>query len=317
MKIPPLFGPYGSAAIPFVHQLKDYGANAFWFHGFNPEAFEACQSHDIAPCVEFKTFRADFNTHPELIPIGVDGMPIRYGDLVQGVCLSQQDFLQETEAALLSGIQTFKPAGIWLDYLTYAGWFETPDPDLQQSCFCSACIETFCDTTGFDATNPKRILSDYQDEWTAHKCERIARYAAYYADIIRTHLPECVVGAYMCPWKPDEFEGALRRIFAQDYEMLAASIDFFTPLIYAQKSGRSPAWGLEFLEGMRNFIPYDRAVMLILDAIDFPESLEAAAQSMIPSYGIQMFNGWQVFSEPERAAVFRSAVERIRDRLSS
>jgi hypothetical protein len=267
--------------------------------------------------VEFKTFRADFNTHPELIPIGLDGVPIRYGDLVQGVCLSQRDFLQETETALLSGIQTYQPAGIWLDYLTYAGWFETSDPDLQESCFCADCIEVFCNSTGIDATRPGRILNEYQDEWAAHKCERVARYAAHYAGIIRAHLADCVVGAYMCPWRPDEFDGALTRIFAQDYEMLAASIDVFTPLIYAQKSGRSPVWGREFLEGMRHFIPHDRAVMLILDALDFPDSLLAVAQSNVPSYGIQMFNGGRVFNDPEKAGVFKSAVERIRPRLSS
>ncbi len=317
MTFPYLFGPYGSSALPFIDRFAEYGANAAWFHGFNAEAFETCHHHGIAPCVEFKTFRADFNTHPELIPIGVDGAPIRYGELVQGVCLSQKDFLQETEANLLDGIQTYQPTGIWLDYLTYAGWFETPDPDLQESCFCPACITEFCNSTGIDATSPGRILSEYQDQWTRHKCERVARFAAHYADLIHAHLPGCVVGAYMCPWQPEEFDGALTRIFAQDYALLAPSIDIFTPLIYAQKSGRSPGWGREFLEAAVDFIPQDRSVMLILDALDFPDSLLAAAGSTVPGCGIQMFNGAQVFSQPEGAGVFKSAVEEIRERLSS
>ena len=97
MTAPLLFGPYGSPAIEYANHFADYGANAAWFHGFDVNAFETCQIHQIAACVEFKTFRADFNSHPELIPIGVDGQPIRYGDLVQGVCLSQTEFLQETE----------------------------------------------------------------------------------------------------------------------------------------------------------------------------------------------------------------------------
>ena len=125
--IPLLFGPYGSSALPYIGEFQRYSANALWFHGFNADAFEACARHTIAPCVEFKTFRADFGEHPELIPIGVDGKPIRYGKLVQGVCLSQQAFLDETEAALLDGLRAFQPVGIWLDYLTYAGWFEEPN----------------------------------------------------------------------------------------------------------------------------------------------------------------------------------------------
>ena len=140
MTTPILFGPYGSAALAQIDTLTAYGANACWFHMFDDTAFEICAQHDIAACVEFKTFRADFGSHPELIPIGVDGQPIRYGTLVQGVCLSQQAFLDQIEADLRAGIQIYQPAGIWLDYLTYAGWFEMPDPDLQESCFCRACI---------------------------------------------------------------------------------------------------------------------------------------------------------------------------------
>ena len=113
-----LFGPYGSTALEHIDCFADYGANAFWFHGFNEAAFEGCVQHGIAPCVEFKTFRADFNEHPALIPTGVDGKPVRFGRLVQGVCLSQKDFLAETEENLLAGLRAFQPCGIWLDYLT-------------------------------------------------------------------------------------------------------------------------------------------------------------------------------------------------------
>ena len=95
MHVPLLFGPYGSAALEQIPSFAEYGANALWFHGFDPCAFDACAAHGISACVEFKTFRADFNARPELIPTGVDGEPIRYGRLVQGVCLSRQEYLEE------------------------------------------------------------------------------------------------------------------------------------------------------------------------------------------------------------------------------
>jgi hypothetical protein len=307
-----LFGPYGSAALEHVDRFADYGANAFWFHGFNEAAFDACQGHGIAPCIEFKTFRADFNERPELIPIGVDGKPIRYGRLVQGVCLSKKDFLAETEENLLAGLRAFRPTGIWLDYLTYAGWFEMPDPDLQESCFCPDCIADFCEATGIDATTPDDILQHHAAQWTRHKCERIAHFAGHYARLIRAHLPNCIIGAYMCPWSPDEFDGALTRIFAQDYDLLAPAIDIFTPLIYVKKSGRNARWGRDLLEQAGSFIPQNRKVQLILDALDFPDSLLATAQSAQPSWGIQLFGGAQVFAEPEQAQIFRDSVARIR-----
>jgi hypothetical protein len=262
--------------------------------------------------VEFKTFRADFDKHPELNPIGVDGRPIRYGQLVQGVCLSQTAFLEETEANLRAGIAAYCPAGIWLDYLTYAGWFEIPDPDLQESCFCRACIATFCEATEIDAPTPAEILARHADAWAEYKCARIAGFGLHYAQLIRAQLPGCVVGAYMCPWIPAEFDGALTRIFAQDYARLAPAIDVFTPLIYGAKSGRPTTWGREFLEAAPAFVPPGRPVQLILDALDGPASLVETAASSQPSWGLQVFGGDKVFADPSFAQVFQDAVERIR-----
>jgi hypothetical protein len=316
MGTPVLFGPYGSSALEVIDRLVPCGANAWWFHMFNPAAFDACARHGIAACVEFKTFRADFGEHPELIPIGADGQPIRYGDLVQGVCLSQREFLAEIEESLLQGLREFQPTGIWLDYLTFAGWFETPEPDLQESCFCPDCIAHFCETTGVDATTPTEILTHYAELWERHKCERIASLAAHYAGMIRAYLPDCVVGAYMCPWTPEEFDSALTRIFAQDYGLLAPAIDVFTPLIYVKKSGRSATWGWEFLAAAPAFVPRERKVQLILDALDLPDSLVATAASERPSWGLQVFNGARIFGDPEQAGVFMTAVEQMRQRIS-
>ncbi len=310
----PLFGPYGGNAARHLAKYAETGVNALWFHGFSAEAFEACRTHGVAACVEFKTFRADFGKRPELVPIGVDGRPIRYGRLVQGICLSQKAFLDETEANLREGLARHKPAGVWLDYLTYAGWFETPEPDLQESCFCEACVSEFCHATGIDADEPAQILEKHQAAWTRHKCERIARFGARYAKIIREASPGSLVGAYMCPWYPEEFDGALTRIFAQDYDLLAPAIDVFTPLIYADKCGRPASWAKQWLERSPRFVPSGRRVQPILDIRDFPDSLEAAAESAVPSWGVQLFGGAEALAEPSGARRFAACVERMRRR---
>lgn len=220
--------------------------------------------------------------------------------------------MQETEENLVKGLQDFEPVGIWLDYLTYAGWFEMPDPDLQESCLCDRCIADFGAATGLDAVSPKEILTHHAAAWTRHKCERIAGFAVRYASLIREHRPGCLVGAYMCPWTPDEYDGALTRIFAQDYALLAPAIDVFTPLIYAQKSGRPPGWGREFLERAPEFVPPERKVQLILDVLDYPESLTATAASPLSTWGVQMFGGAKAFADEEWAKLFAQAVEQIR-----
>jgi hypothetical protein len=315
MSTRPLFGPYGAGALAHADRLAAYGANACWFHMFDEAGFAACARHGIAACVEFATFRADFGAHPELIPIGADGQPIRYGRLVQGICLSQHAFLAQIEERLLAGVRAYQPAGIWLDYLAYPGWFEVPDPDLQEACFCDACISEFCEVTGIDAPTPAEILGRHAEAWAAHKCARVAAFGARYAQIIRAQLPDCVIGAYMCPWLPGEFDGALTRIFAQDYAQLAASIDIFTPLIYCEKSGRPATWGRSFLEQARAFVPHDRRVQLILDAGDGIGSLVETAASAQPSWGLQVFGGARLFEDLASAQIFQSSVAQIRAAL--
>lgn len=310
-----LFGPYGSQALQHGERLAEYGCNAVWFHGFDERAFDACARHDLAPCVEFKTFRANYDEHPELVPIGADGQPLRRGRLFQGVCLSQRGFVDRIAADLLAGVQRYQPTGIWLDYLTYGGWFEVPDPDLQESCFCPACIAEFCEATGVDAATPQAILAHHAGAWARHKGERVAGYATQYAAIIREHLPDCLIGAYMCPWAPDEFDGALKRIFAQDYALLAPSIDVFTPLIYAAKCGRAPGWAAEVLTASAAWVPAGRKVQLILDALDFPASLQAAAASPAPSWGVQMYGGADLFVDPTQARQWADAIAQMRGNL--
>ena len=309
----PLFGPYGGSAVEILERVVDAGGNAVWFHGFNAEAAEGCAHHGVAACVELKTFRADFSARPELVPVGPEGEPIRYGRLVQGVCLSQKAFLDEIEATLVDGLERFHPTGIWLDYLTYGGWFEAADPDLQQNCFCPSCVEDFCSSAGVDTDSPADILSNHEREWVRHKCRRIASLAARYVAVIRREHPDCIVGAYMCPWRPDEFGGALGAIFGQDYDLLAASIDVFTPLIYARKCGRPPEWGRGYLETSGSFIPASSKIQLILDALDFPDSLAATSGASRPSWGAQLFGGVEIFGEPANAATLSQAARRFRE----
>jgi hypothetical protein len=117
----------------------------------------------------------------------------------------------------------------------------------------------------------------------------------------------------MCPWTPSEYDGALYRIFAQDYALLSPSIDVFTPLIYARKSGRPPTWARTLLERTPDFVPADSKVQLILDVLDWPASLIATAASDVPSWGVQVFGGAAIFGDAKRADIFRRGVHRIRE----
>jgi hypothetical protein len=307
-----MIGTYGSPALKFSAQFKDIHSDTAWFHGFDEWAFEECAAYGLKACVEFATFRADYRKFPHLIPKGIDGLPIRHGENLQGICLSNRDFLDEIENNLKTGLAKYSPAGVWLDYMTYGGWFEDISPDLQDSCFCKECIEYFNKTTNIDETDPVRIIGNHKQEWVDHKCLRVSEFAARYASIIRSMRPEAVIGIYMCPFTPDEFNGALRNIFAQDYKLLAPSVDVFTPLIYCAKSGRDTGWGKSFLEASPSFVPEGKPVQLILDAIDFPDCMEKTVESNIPSWGIQMFSGAEIFKDKQSMNIFSRCADKLR-----
>ncbi len=57
-------------------------------------------------------------------------------------------------------------------------------------------------------------------------------------------------------------------------------------------------------------------MQLILDVLDFPESLLATAGSPGPSWGFQLFAGADVFADRDKAAVVAEAVRQMRARLS-
>ncbi len=88
--------------------------------------------------------------------------------------------------------------------------------------------------------------------------------------------------------------------------------DVFTPLIYAAKSGRTASWGRDFLAQTPTFVAPDRKVQLILDALDFPDSLLETAEATPPGWGVQLFGGAQVFGDEDKAAIFAHTVERMR-----
>jgi hypothetical protein len=312
-----LAGPYGTLGAENLARFRESEATAVWFHGFNAELFDRCATAGAAACVEFRTFRADLDERPELAPIGRDGAPLRRGRLFQGVCLSRTEFIAEREEELRSGLAQFEPEGVWLDYLTYPGWFETPEPDLQESCFCSSCVAEFNEAASIDCQDPSTILAEHALAWERHKCERIASFARRFAAIIRGARPGTTVGVYACPWYPDEFDRALTRIFAQDFALLGVEVDVITPLVYATKCGRATGWIGEYLRRAPAFIPAAARLEPIVDALDVPGALEALeatcrAEPVLAPAGLQVFGGDRLFADAAQAEFFDRAVRAVR-----
>ena len=57
-------------------------------------------------------------------------------------------------------------------------------------------------------------------------------------------------------------------------------------------------------------------MQLILDVLDYPQSLIETAASAVPTWGVQIFGGAEVFRDPERARIFQRSVQQIAEALA-
>ena len=201
----PLWGLYGRASVAHADRVKASGANALWFHGFDADAFEACARADLAPCVEVKTFRADFAKRPDLVPIGVDGKPIRYGAPRAGGL---------PEPRLLHGGDRDEPRlGA---RLLRAGGRVARLPDLRRLVRDAGArpagelllrrLHRRSSSRPPESTPgpPRRSWAGTRSPGPTTSAGASPGWRRRYADLIRARRPGCVVGAYMCPWMPGE-----------------------------------------------------------------------------------------------------------------
>ena len=249
-----VLGAYSSPQTYWEHggRFDEDGINALFLSSgrIDGELIARAVEQGAAVYAEFATFRGDYllEKHPDVAPIGRDGLPIPKTKRFLGACPSAPQLLLDKKTVLRSLLRTQPVAGVWLDYLHFHCDFELPDPPLDQSCFCDRCLARFERDTGLHPegrTTAERatwLLSRAPEAWTDWKCDVIASFAAEARRILDEERPGAKLGIYSCPWTDEEYGGALRSIVAGDIDRLHAIIDVFSPMVYQAKCGRPPEW---------------------------------------------------------------------------
>ena len=219
MPVPLLFGPYGGAKRP--QDLWQYGVNAIWFSRLQ------CETSRCLPPVRPRRLRRVPNLSGRFCQTsrphscgGRTGGRSALGPLSRACVFRRPSLFRRLKPDCVMASRHAPPAGnlAGLPDPAPAG-LRTPSPDLQDSCFCRACIDDFLPKHGHRRCGPRSN--------TGGTCPRVGSSqvqpnrspgGGLMRGIIRDRLPQCVIGAYMCPWRPEEFDGALGRIFAQDYQ---------------------------------------------------------------------------------------------------
>jgi hypothetical protein len=235
-------------------RFDDYGIDALFLHSSRVDGAVLARAEEQGARVyaEFATFRGDhlLERHPDVAPIGRDGLPAPGTKRFLGACPTCPGLLNEKWAALRRLVREQAVAGVWLDYLHFHCDFEVPDAalTLDESCLCDRCVARFGAETGLrpvGRTTAERaawVLTEAPAGWADWKVETITAVAARARRILDEERRGLLLGVYCPPWTETAYGGALRRVLGNDLERLHALVDVFSPMLYQVKCGRPVAW---------------------------------------------------------------------------
>lgn len=289
MKLKRLFGNQRVRAIfgtPEViwkrgESLRDYGINAVFIGhgGLKGELLKRCRREGARVFFEIGIFvgKATAEKHPELHPIGADGKPLKPDGWYLGLCPTVEWYRNERLHIIRETLEKYDVDGVWLDFIRYPCHWEVKRPRIEQACFNDSCLTKFQRDTGIKPQGETRaqkaqwILKHHLDDWTKWKCQQIASFCQQVRDIIYRVRPNALLGIFSVPWREQDYEDAIHKIIAQDFELLAKYVDVFSPMVYHIMCGFPADWVGDYTDYLRR--KTKRPVVPIVQAVDKPEPI--------------------------------------------
>jgi hypothetical protein len=191
-----------------------------------------------------------WKSHPGSRPILADGKPLPKVEGYAGVCPNQEwlhkQKLEEIKGMFHSGYYDV----ISLDFMRYPVHWEVPEPDIPDTCYCSACLGKFQKNTGVRipkelnrvAEQSAWILQNHADCWYRWRADQITAFCATVSGL-RDHLsPKTLISLAAVPWQPSDYDNAIYKVVGQDFRALAKVIEVFSPMSYHVLNGRPVQW---------------------------------------------------------------------------
>jgi hypothetical protein len=278
---------------------------------------QALRKRDISVFIIFPVFQ-----NPELLKqdsslfaITSKGFRAK-NDWVEFVCPSRRSYRVAKINELSDLIRSLDPDGISIDFIRQFVFWEMiyPEQDpatIERACYCDSCLADFSEHTGLaipdscKTTDVKAGWTDknYPDLWSTFRCELITSMVKELADKARTLKPGIKTNLHAVPWREKEFDGANKKVAAQDLRQIAPYVDFISPMCYSQMLKRDATWIADVVDDMDK-----RATGKVLPSIqvypyyidrsfnneDFKQCLEEAIK--LPSRGVVFFS-WPLFQK--------------------
>lgn len=285
--------------------LSDYHINAvFVGHGaLKPDLIERCHREGAKVYAEIGIFVGAkvAEEHPELWPINEHGEKMEKDGWYLGLCPNYNWYFRQKLDEVAELAEEYDIAGLWLDFIRFPGHWEVEQPRLEQGCFCDESLKDFGDFAGIEiegqttAEKAGFILSKHSDAWTRFKCQRIADFCRQAKERLEEHRPQAILGMFSVPWTEENYDDAIHRIIAQDFELLAEHVDVFSSMSYHLMCGFPPEWVGEYNQYLVD--KTGRDVWPIVQAVNKPEDLSPAEFRQVLELGLTGgATGVQVFT---------------------
>lgn len=283
----PVRGMYASPK-PFWDtgaRLSDYAVNALFVHGsgITPELIQRAENEGARVFAEFPTLNGKgyVEKHPEAWPVNELGERAPAATWFLGACPTEPAFRKFRMWQLGLLLERCAVAGVFMDYVHWHAQFEDPNPVLPETCFCDSCLAKFQKDTTIAlpaASTPeraRRILGDHDRAWRDWRCRQLVEWARITRAVIQEKRPGAVLGAYLCPWTDDDFQGARRRTLGIDIDLLVPELDVFSPMVYHAVMGRPAEWVGENIAWWSRRLNARAKMWPIVQALDKPREVTA------------------------------------------
>jgi hypothetical protein len=162
------------------------------------------------------------------------------------------------------------------------------------------------------AERARFILTRHEPRWRDWRVSQLISWAGEIRAVVRARRPGALLGVYHCPWKDEEYGGALRRVLGLDLDQLAHNVDVLSPMVYHGRMHRKPEWVGEYVGWLSGRTRRETAIWPIVQAHNDPGTISAAEFGQVlragaagRSTGVMMFTAQSVAADPGKMEAMR------------
>lgn len=286
-----------------VTKLVSFGFNTVFGGSSSPQMRRALQAAHVTRFVEIPLFVGEkhWKRDPDCQPVARNGRKIKKQGWYAPVCPNTPWLREEKLQSILRIVRDQQIDGVWLDFIRFPVFWEESPPFLVETCFCPECLKSFgahLQVTIQGSTVAEKaewILSNHKDRWERWRADCILDYVKKVREEVKKVSPNTLVGAFVIPWRDEEFDQALYRIAGQDLTGFGQVVDVLSPMLYFRELGRPPGWVAERISELDQNV--EAPILPILQCFDLPDRLPDADltngidQSLLsPSCGTILFS---------------------------